>query len=206
VSKEFYIVGAALGIAAGVSLLWYYHYAKAQASLSFTPTDGAAGTTAADTDTTAGNIEADVTAALAGWESVGSAADWIPYINAAEASQGIPANLLARMAYEESHFREEIIRGTKVSSAGALGILQLEPAYFSSVQAPIPFTDDDVRAQIDEAASDVARLYSRFSSWSLTLAAYNAGEGNVHKYGGIPPFPETQKYVSDISADVPGLA
>lgn len=202
-SKGPYIVGL-LGLA-GVTvgaLYWYYHYMATQSALSFTPTDEAAGTAAADIDSAAGNVEATVTAAIAGWKSVGNASDWLPAIATSEQENNLPVDLLARIAYEESHFREDIIRGTKSSPAGALGILQLEPEYFPSVRAQIPFTDSDVLSQIEEAAIDVARLYGRFSDWSLAIAAYNAGEGNVHKYGGIPPFPETQKYVADITADV----
>jgi soluble lytic murein transglycosylase-like protein len=46
-------------------------------------------------------------------------------------------------------------------------------------------------------------LYLQFGSWSLALAAYNAGPGNVQKYGNtVPPFAETQSYVSSILADV----
>lgn len=202
-SKGPYIVGL-LGLAGvtGGALYWYYHYMAAQSALSFTPTDEATGTAAADIDSAAGNVEATVTAAIAGWKSVGNASDWLPAIATSEQENNLPVDLLARIAYEESHFREDIIRGTKSSPAGALGILQLEPEYFPSVRAQIPFTDSDVLSQIEEAALDVARLYGRFSDWSLAIAAYNAGEGNVHKYGGIPPFPETQKYVADITADV----
>jgi soluble lytic murein transglycosylase-like protein len=143
---------------------------------------------------------------LAGWKSVGNAAQWLPTLNAAEDAAGIPTDLLARIAYEESHFRESIIRGTHPSTAGALGIMQLMPQYFQSVRVAIPFTDSDVASQITEAANFLASLYTRFQSWELAVAAYNAGAGNVQKYGGVPPFAETQKYVTDIMADVPVVA
>lgn len=186
------LVGAA---AAGV---WYYFYVQQYTTLQLQSGGGSA-------DSTVGDFVTTVEAAVAGWKSVGSAADWLPAIAQTEQKYGLPTDLLARMAYQESHFREEIIRGTKTSPAGALGILQLMPQYFDSVNAPVPFTDADVSNQIDEAGQQMQSLHRQFSDWSLALAAYNAGAGNVHKYGGIPPFKETQDYVAQISADVPAL-
>lgn len=148
-----------------------------------------------------------VTAALSGWKSVGSGPQWIPYLNAAEAQYNIPTDLLARMAYRESiHFREDVIRGMTASPAGALGLMQLEPAFFNTVNVPRPYTDEDVLNQIAEAARDVVAMYTATKQWPLAIAAYNAGLGNVHKYGGIPPFTETQNYVADMLANVPSLA
>ncbi|MGH3575418.1 MAG: transglycosylase SLT domain-containing protein, partial [Pseudonocardiaceae bacterium] len=120
-----------------------------------------------------------VTSAVQGWKSTGSAAAWLPTLASVESSLGIPTDLLARMAYQESHFREEIIRGTKTSSAGALGILQMLPQYFQSVVAPIPYSDAAVAAQIEEAGNYLSTLYHQFGDWSLAVAAYNAGPGNV---------------------------
>lgn len=164
--------------------------------------DGGDGT-AADTIDTA---EAQVAATISGWQTVGSAAQWLPALNTAEEIHGLPSNLLARMAYQESRFSEDIIRGNKASGVGALGILQLMPQFFSTVRVARPFKDIDVLNQIDQSGGQMASLYQQFGSWSLALAAYNAGAGNVKKYGGIPPFTETQNYVSQISADVPSLA
>lgn len=146
-----------------------------------------------------------VTAALYGWPQAGSGPTWMPVLNNAEDDYGLPPNLLARMAYQESSFIENVIRGIKKSSAGALGIMQLMPQYFSTVQVPVPFSDSDVSAQITQAAQQMQALFAQFESWPLALAAYNAGAGNVAKYGGIPPFAETQNYVAAIVADVPGI-
>lgn len=146
------------------------------------------------------------TLGITSWKNVAEGSTWVPVLNATEQNYGLPADLLARVAYQESHFRESIIRGIQASPAGALGIMQLEPVYFSTVRVRPPFSDADVRAQIDQAAQQLQSLYGQFGDWSLALAAYNAGAGNVRKYGGIPPFTETQNYVAQISADVPSLA
>ena len=55
---------------------------------------------------------------------------------------------------------------------------------------------------IDAGVKYLGNLFKQFGDWSLALAAYNAGPGNVTKYGGIPPFPETQQYVTKITQDV----
>lgn len=146
-----------------------------------------------------------IVSSVSGWRSVNQGPVWTPILDSIGRSYGLPDDLLARVAYQESHFRDDIIRGTTASSAGALGMMQMLPQYFSSVTTPRPFNDTDVRAQILEAAGQLASLYRQFKSWPLALAAYNAGAGNVNKYGGIPPFAETQSYVAQISADVPAL-
>lgn len=154
-----------------------------------------------------------VLAALAGggvvvmyaWEDSAEGRKWAPVLAAAEQKYALPAGLLSRQAAEESSFSPAVIYGTEASSAGALGILQLEPAYFSSVNVPVPFTDADVTAQIEQAAAEDARLYQHFGDWGTALAAYNWGEGDVDHYlanGGTLP-PETSKYVAQILADVP---
>lgn len=118
---------------------------------------------------------------------------------AAESQYGIPTDLLARQGYEESKFRPDIISGATQSSAGAQGIMQFEPATAAQYGVTNPF---DPSIAIPGAARYMAYLYNKFGSWSLALAAYDAGEGNVQTAGGIPPFPETQNYVSEILADV----
>lgn len=149
---------------------------------------------------------------LAWWQRSQNAQKWAPVLATAEQAYGLPVDLLARMAYTESAYQQNIIDGTRPSSAGALGILQLEPQYFSTVNRPIPFTDGDTTDQINEAAGQVASLYRQLlplasssgqNPWALALAGYDAGAGAVQKYQGIPPFTETQNYVSGILADVP---
>jgi soluble lytic murein transglycosylase-like protein len=144
-----------------------------------------------------------IVASTAGWKSVGDGQTWIDTLNAAEIVNGIPADLLARIAYQESHFRADIITGAKASPAGALGMMQLMPQYFTTVRVPRPFTSADTQAQILEAANLLKTNYNSTQDWSLAVAAYNAGLGAVHKAGGIPQFPETLAYVAAIMADIP---
>lgn len=155
---------------------------------------------------TAQNALAASEATMVGWKNVDDGPKWVPYLNMAETQFNIPTDLLARIAYQESHFRPDIISGSKVSSVGALGLMQMMPQYFKSVNVPRPYTDQDTLNQINEAAGQLSSLYNSTGSWQLAVAAYNAGLGNVRKYGGIPPFPETQTYVADITADVPAIA
>ena len=129
------------------------------------------------------------------WKTVTNAAKYLPLLNAAELKYGIPRDLLARQAYQESRFRDDIVSGKTVSSAGALGIMQIVPKWHPGVD-PL-----NIPAAIDYAAKYLSALKRQFGSWSLALAAYNAGPGNVKKYGGIPPFKETQAYVANITRD-----
>lgn len=159
-------------------------------------------------DQVAGAVEwgADtVQAAVSGWQTVKQGPQWVPVLNVAENQNGIPSNLLARVAYQESHFRPEIIDGSMPSSAGALGILQLMPHYFSTVRVPRPFSPQDTAAQIQQAADELARLYRHYQDWGLALAGYNDGQGNVDSYlAGNRDLPaKTVSYVSEVLADVP---
>lgn len=140
------------------------------------------------------------------WKLVGEGPKWLPVITDVEVSLNIPAGLLARMAFQESSFRPEVIYGTKASKPGALGILQMMPQYFDCVRRPIPFSDDAVRTQIIRAGQYLIQLHERFGDWAEALAAYNFGPGNEQKYldhkiSGLPQ--ETVNYVTEILADVP---
>jgi peptidoglycan DL-endopeptidase CwlO len=116
-------------------------------------------------------------------------------LNTAEIQYGIPTDLLARQAYQESSFDPATISGG-TNSAGAQGLMQLEPQFYPGVN---PY---DPQAAISAAAQTMAANFAKFGSWGLALAAYDAGAGAVSQYGGIPPFPETQNYVAKILADV----
>jgi soluble lytic murein transglycosylase-like protein len=149
--------------------------------------------------------EESIMAAVEGWQNVNEGPTWVPVINQSEVAYGIPTNLLARQAYAESRFRADVITGETPSTAGALGILQLMPAYFTSVQVPPPFSASDTQAQITQAAQYMQSLYSQFKDWGLALAAYNAGPTTVANYlAGTGTLPTaTQAYVAQILTDVP---
>ena len=151
------------------------------------------------------SVGESVTAALSGWQNVNAGPTWVPVINQVESSLGLPANLLARQAYQESRFRPDVISGVTPSSAGALGILQLMPQYFSTVQVPVPFTTADTEAQINQAGQQMSALFAHFGDWGLALAGYNDGQANVDAYvAGTRDLPqETQDYVAQVLSDVP---
>lgn len=112
----------------------------------------------------------------------------------ARASQvtGVPVDLLKAVAKTESDFDPNC-----VSSAGAMGIMQLMPCNVEEYGVTDPF---DPEQNIMAGAMQLADLSRRYDGdLTLTLAAYNAGMGNVAKYGGVPPFEETQNYVRKVS-------
>lgn len=145
-----------------------------------------------------------IVSSTAGWKNVKDGPIWIPALNAAEIQFGIPTDLLARIAYQESHFRPEIIDGSMQSSAGALGLMQLEPIYFASVRVPRPFTPDDTAAQIQDAAQDLVTNYNALKNWPQAVAAYNAGLSTIQKGNASAANKlATANYVAQIIADVP---
>ncbi len=143
---------------------------------------------------------------LADWKRKGQGPLYLPLLNATEKRYLIPRDLLARQAYQESRFREDIISGFTRSPAGAIGIMQIIPRWHPSIDPGDAAADEraalDPARAIDYAARYLVSLQRRFGSWGLALAAYNAGPGNVEKHNGIPPFKETRDYVAQILGDV----
>lgn len=143
----------------------------------------------------------------AAWMSSDNAQKWAAALSNAEDNFGIPSGLLSRIAYQESHFVQSIIDGTQASPAGALGIMQLMPQYFQTVNRPIPFSDSDTQDQIGEAANLLVNLYNHFQDWTAAVAAYNAGQGTIDSVlAGNRAIPsQTANYIRDVSADLPSI-
>lgn len=143
----------------------------------------------------------DTTRTLTGssWTPPDRAAPYLPAIYAAEDRHGMPRNLLARLLFQESRYRPEIIDGRVKSGAGAVGIAQIVPKWHPDAKPLDPL------ASIDYAAQYLAQLKQSTGSWSLALAAYNWGPGNLKNAGyniaGAPK--ETRDYVAQITGDVP---
>lgn len=100
---------------------------------------------------------------------------------------GVDPTLLAAVAKQESAFDPRA-----VSHAGAQGLMQLMPATAAGLGVRNSF---DPAQAVDGAARLLRDLIREFGRTDHALAAYNAGPGAVHRYNGIPPYPETQRYV-----------
>jgi soluble lytic murein transglycosylase-like protein len=110
---------------------------------------------------------------------------------------GISPSLLAAVASQESGFNP-----SAVSSAGAKGLMQFMP----STAAGLGVNPLDPASSIDGAARYLSSLTAQFGSTDLALAAYNSGAGTVRRYGGIPPYAETQNYVRAVDSKAEAYA
>jgi len=112
---------------------------------------------------------------------------------------GLPEELVTAVIRVESGFNPRA-----VSRKGARGLMQLMPATASQLGVRDAF---DPAENIDGGVRHLRGLIERFdNNLPLALAAYNAGERAVLQYRGIPPYPETQQYVTRILQIVGGEA
>jgi cell wall-associated NlpC family hydrolase len=113
-------------------------------------------------------------------------AQYVNTVEQAASANGIPSSLLAGLIQQESGFNPDA-----VSSAGAEGIAQFMPA----TAAGLGVDPYDPTSAINGAAQMLGSYTRQFGSYADALAAYNAGSSAVERYGGIPPYAETQAYV-----------
>jgi len=114
---------------------------------------------------------------------------WAEAIATAAATNGLDPRLLAALVWSESAFNPEV-----ESWVGAIGLAQLMPG----TAAWLGVDPWDPEENLDGGARYLAAQIDRFDSVELGLAAYNAGPNAVVRYGGIPPYAETQNYVPTV--------
>lgn len=116
----------------------------------------------------------------------------------AEAENGLPSGMLARLLWQESRYRESVITGKVKSPVGALGIAQFMP----STARDMRIDPLDPYQAIAAAGKYLGQLYRQTGDWSQTLAAYNWGIGNVMRKGMAKAPTETKNYFTQILADL----
>lgn len=116
----------------------------------------------------------------------------VPYgeiIDKVSGEQGVDARLVRAVIQVESAYRN-----TARSRKGAMGLMQLMPETARQYGVKDPY---DPAANIEGGIKHLKTLLERLPR-DLALAAYNAGEGAVQRFHGIPPYPETRSYVAQI--------
>ena len=116
---------------------------------------------------------------------------WFPehseIVGALRREVGVPPALVKAVIHAESAFNPRA-----VSHKGAMGLMQLMPATARTFGVSQPFLAEQ---NVVGGTRYLRELRERFGNWTMALAAYNAGPEAVDKFGGIPPYRETQKYV-----------
>ncbi|MEG3640876.1 transglycosylase SLT domain-containing protein [Magnetococcus sp. PR-3] len=103
---------------------------------------------------------------------------------------GLDRQLLKALVMTESSYNPNT-----VSKTGAMGLMQLMPLTAKDMGVANPY---DPEQNLRGGAKYLKMLLKRFDSLVLALAAYNAGPGNVERYGTIPPFAQTRRYVQKV--------
>ncbi len=116
--------------------------------------------------------------------------EWEPLVAPIAARYNLDTELILRVIEAESGGDPRA-----VSPKGAMGLMQLMPGTARALGVSDPF---DPTQNIEGGVRYLSHLLQRFGDLRLALAAYNAGPGNVQRYGGVPPFPETERYIVKI--------
>ena len=123
--------------------------------------------------------------------TAGESSAYAPLIEQAAARYGLDPAVLSGLIQQESGFDP-----SARSSAGALGLTQLMPSTAASLGVAEPL---DPAQSIEGGARYLSQLLHQFAGNTAdALAAYNAGPGAVQQYGGVPPYSETQQYVTKV--------
>ena len=135
-----------------------------------------------------------VTATEADAEETSPSLEGTPYdeiIAALSEAHGVDPMLVKALIQVESNYKPRAR-----SPKGAMGLMQLMPSTAREYKVGNPF---DPKANIEAGIKHLKGLIDRFGDRvELALAAYNAGEGAVKKFNGVPPYRETRDYVSKI--------
>jgi soluble lytic murein transglycosylase-like protein len=113
--------------------------------------------------------------------------DYGAIIQKAAEKYGVDAKLVRAVVHAESGFNPRAVSGV-----GAQGLMQLMPDTARALGVSDAF---DPAQNIDGGTRYLKSLLDRFGDATKAIAAYNAGPHRVERYGGVPPFPETQSYV-----------
>ena len=166
--------------------------ASSPASTGATGSSGFAAQLASVTGTPAAAATTDTYATAGATAGTGASTPYAAEIDAAAAKYAVDPALLRGLIRQESNFNP-----SAGSPAGARGLTQLMPGTAAALGV-----DPSVPAQaIEGGAKYLRQQLDRFGNKpELALAAYNAGPGAVARYGGVPPYAETQNYVRKVMA------
>jgi soluble lytic murein transglycosylase-like protein len=143
---------------------------------------------------TPGVADAAYAPAVSGAGASGESGEYESLIDQAASRNGLDPAILHGLIQQESGFDP-----SATSSAGAAGLTQLMPGTASSLGVANPMNPAE---SIEGGARYLGQLMNQFGGNAEdALAAYNAGPGAVQQYGGVPPYSETQSYVSKVLAN-----
>ncbi len=123
---------------------------------------------------------------------LGPTKEYDPLVIRAGREVGVPPALVKAVIHAESAFDPGA-----VSHKGAMGLMQLMPGTAREHGVTRPFMPEQ---NVFGGTRYLRELRERFGTWTMALAAYNAGPEKVDKFGGVPPYRETRQYVRRVLA------